>query len=657
MPIQLGGAFIKITADMSGLRRGFVEAERTARRTAGAVGGHFRKLGSVIASVARSVGPLLGIIGGAFLLRALARQVRALKEATLAYQSMTGAIRAVSETQQIAGAQLEFVENTAKALGQDLATLTRGYVQLTAAARGTNIEGSQTRDLFLGIVEAGTALQLSNEQVQGTIFAVQQIISKGQVTAEELRRQLGDRLPGAVQLMASALGVGTAELNRMLEAGELMADDVLPKFAAALRDTYGEGAQRNANLLRGQLNRLSTAVFKLRASLGERVSDAGLSEFIGQLARLMGQGLVEEFFGAIATGVGWMMRVLAEALRFLNAFIDTVESLSDLVFDTDLGRFKGSGKLPADPAKKAASTAGDLDALTDDDLRDVLAKFTRHQFALTRAVAQEEDNRVRLVRLANLERKLSYSESIRDIVALFDDKSMSEAQARELNDMLAGLVKLRDLSDELGEVMEQRAVEEGSFVGQLRAELEDFPSLAALAVSSINSFGDAAAQALMDADNAADIFKDTLRSLIQELAAMAIKMAALKIFGKIVGGPTGGGILNTIAGQLPGFGGQSTPNARGGAVFPRLGHPVGDNEMFLPNTPGTVIPAGAGGVNVVVNDFSGAGVDVQDRGGIGGQRSLEVNVGTQMAKNVRSGGAGAQAMESSFGLTRKARLR
>ena len=100
---------------------------------------------------------------------------------------------------------------------------------------------------------------LSADDTSGTLRALNQIISKGKVQAEELRGQLGDRIPGAFQIMARALKVTTAELDEMLKKGELIADEVLPKFAEEMEKTFGVENTNRIETLTGSTNRLANA--------------------------------------------------------------------------------------------------------------------------------------------------------------------------------------------------------------------------------------------------------------------------------------------------------------------------------------------------------------------------------------------------------------
>jgi len=103
-------------------------------------------------------------------------------------------------------------------------------------------------------------------------------MSKGTIQAEELRGQLGEALPGAFGIMAKAVGVTEQELSKMMKAGELLASEVLPKFAKQLEITYGiENINRIETMTTAQ-NRLSNAWTNFVATIS--ASDGVLTKFL-----------------------------------------------------------------------------------------------------------------------------------------------------------------------------------------------------------------------------------------------------------------------------------------------------------------------------------------------------------------------------------------
>lgn len=156
-----------------------------------------------------------------------------------------------------AAAQLQTVYEQTDRVGLNFVKTAEAAKSFFAAGQGTTLT-TELDDIFKAVTNAGAALQLSTEQVNGTFIALGQMISKGKVQAEELRGQLGERLPGAFQMAAKAMGMTTAELDKFMADGKLTAEDLLPKLAKVLQDVYGKAAEEAANTAQGAINRMST---------------------------------------------------------------------------------------------------------------------------------------------------------------------------------------------------------------------------------------------------------------------------------------------------------------------------------------------------------------------------------------------------------------
>lgn len=189
-----------------------------------------------------------------------------LMEAAVAADRMTNAITAATGSAAQGAAELQFVRAEAQRLGLDLLSASDAYTSLAASAKGTRLEGQATRDIFSAVSEATTTLGLSADETKGALLAIQQMMSKGTVQAEELRGQLGERLPGAFQVAARAMGVSTAELGKMLEGGKVISDEFLPRFATELKNTFGvsEAATHSAQ---AEINRFNTAIFEMKKAI------------------------------------------------------------------------------------------------------------------------------------------------------------------------------------------------------------------------------------------------------------------------------------------------------------------------------------------------------------------------------------------------------
>lgn len=193
---------------------------------------------------------------------------KAVIDAALAQERLNNTLTVAVGSAEAAAQEVKFLREQSEALGLQFATTARQYGKLAAASRGTALEGQATRDIFMGIAKASTVLGLSADEAGGALNAIQQMISKGTVAAEELRGQLGERLPGAFQMAARALGVTTSELDKMLVKGDVVAERLLPALALELEKTFGAQAQTSAQGLQAKINRLDNAFTDLKIAVG-----------------------------------------------------------------------------------------------------------------------------------------------------------------------------------------------------------------------------------------------------------------------------------------------------------------------------------------------------------------------------------------------------
>lgn len=301
-------------------------------QTSGAFASANNNLAGLASSALKTTAGLAGIglsIAGAV------EAVKGISQATIQFQKFNSTLLVGTGSAQGAADALSFVRAESQRLGLDLATAAEQFGKLTAASKGSALEGKATRDIFSSMSEAAAVLGLSADETRGALNAFQQMISKGKVQAEELRGQLGERLPGAFQLAARAMGVTTAELDKLLVAGKVTAEDLLPKLAIELNKTFGAQAEKSAQGLAGQMNRMNTAIFDLKIAIGE----SGLINFLSsgiELATKLANALTSAFGGGqklspIEKQVS-LIQTLEKELESLNN-LTHIPLIGDLLFD------------------------------------------------------------------------------------------------------------------------------------------------------------------------------------------------------------------------------------------------------------------------------------------------------------------------------------
>lgn len=155
---------------------------------------HFRRLSSDVKTFKRQLIGLQTIQGGltdstrnmvrAYAsLFALIEGTQAIKNVGMDFQQMEAGMLVASNNAAEVGKNMEFVSKHAERLGMNLVDSTKAFVRIGAAAKN-KIKKEDLEDLFLGIAEGATVMQLSMDDTTGALRAVQQIIQKGQVYAK-----------------------------------------------------------------------------------------------------------------------------------------------------------------------------------------------------------------------------------------------------------------------------------------------------------------------------------------------------------------------------------------------------------------------------------------------------------------------------------------
>jgi tape measure domain-containing protein len=304
---EMPNAFDNVTGKINRNNRAAVdlnkEIQRLDRVMKGAdksMGIYYRNVGNYASALNGFGGNISSFAAQLFSITAAVGLVTKSLDVSSRFQSLNTAIEALSTTSTDFAQNQAFLQRLAKDYGQDIFVLTNSYKGLLATTQGTNLEGEKTRNIFESVVKASTVLRLSNEQLEGSLLAIQQMMSKGNIQAEELRGQLSERLPVAFRVMARAVGTTTEGLNEMLKNGEVIAEDVLPKFAEELNKMYSDDAVKNATALVNEQNRLNNAWNELMNS--EKVLGffstvyKGLARFVADLNYTIKSGEWGNFF-------------------------------------------------------------------------------------------------------------------------------------------------------------------------------------------------------------------------------------------------------------------------------------------------------------------------------------------------------------------------
>lgn len=212
--------------------------------------------------------------------------VKSIMDATVKLDTLQRSLAALAGSEAGGKSQLTYLRIEADRLGQSFVTIADSYKNLFAAGKGAGWGDKEIQNVFSSVLEAGTVLGSSKQQIGGALLALEQMISKGKVSMEELRRQLGNALPGAMQIAAKAMGVTSEELQEMLKNG-IASEGFVKRFAQTLHEEYGNKVPKAAHTLRAELERLGNAIFFMQTDLLDGDNMQGVADAIREITKII----------------------------------------------------------------------------------------------------------------------------------------------------------------------------------------------------------------------------------------------------------------------------------------------------------------------------------------------------------------------------------
>lgn len=267
----------------------------------------------------------VALTGGAF---AITSFLNRLKEVARETNRARITLKNVSSSLQEFASSERWITDLGNKYGQSINNLEQSFGKFLAASRGAGVEIDTVKNIFQGLTQAVSSFGLSASDANLAFLAVEQMMGKGVVSAEELRRQLGERIPTAMTAMARAVGeqYGTdgsvAALQQKLKAGAINSAEVMEVFVQKLKELSGAP----------DVDNLETSYTRLGNRLREIVVDwdiTGKLKFaVDVISGLL--GLLKDHFlafaGAIA-GAGFGGKITRTFRNITNAKKAQVEAL------------------------------------------------------------------------------------------------------------------------------------------------------------------------------------------------------------------------------------------------------------------------------------------------------------------------------------------
>ena len=308
--------------------------------------GQMRKVNKPVMDMQKSFGGLGRSIAGAFAgIGVAAVAMKSLNDA-MAMQSAQRSIDFASGGVEESAKNMDFLRQTIDKMGLPMKEAMEGFKTLDASIYGTGLSQQFARDMFENTAMATTVLGVSADKTQNAFLAIGQMASKGVVSMEELRGQLGDALPGAAAIAARAMKMDIPDFNKMVESGKLLSTDFLPKFAAELKNTFESKLPSATNSAQANFNRFRNSLLDLSIVFGEKLLPPIVSfmqNYLTPAIEWLGSS-IEKFSNlSVVKSIGEFAN-LSKILNFIKPLMDSLAPVAVGLFNvlgSAFNRFKG----------------------------------------------------------------------------------------------------------------------------------------------------------------------------------------------------------------------------------------------------------------------------------------------------------------------------
>lgn len=423
MARTLDALIVELRADIKGLQAGLRTATGEVQKFSGTAE---RQVGAVSAAIATAQRAFVAF-GGAW---AAFRVGQNVFNAGVQMDALRGKMLAATGSAEASAEAMAYVRRESERLGLRFTSAADSFGSFAASATRAGLTLQQTQEIFTGVSEAAVAMRLSNERVNLVFQALSQIAAKGVVSMEELRQQLGESLPIAMEAAARGMGVTQAELIKMIERGEVASADFLPRFGKAIRENLGDAVTMASRSAQANLNRVTNSVDQLKASVAEGGFMFALSESFKAVNEAVNTPALRAGLTIIGQIIGGIVIFVTQAIAGLAIMIQKLVDLGNRARS-----FLGMVAARSAPGGGAGSAGGSSGFIEDRNMQILNPKGANAEPDSRTFLAEKGKSLGELFELEqgyrnqSLEANSAYYASLGEMRVLDRDGQVSDAQS------------------------------------------------------------------------------------------------------------------------------------------------------------------------------------------------------------------------------------
>lgn len=220
---------------------------------------------------------------------------------------------------------IDYIINRAKTAPFSIETITDGFVKLKTVGLDP-AKGSMD-----ALIDAVANFGGNDELFKRTTIALQQMAGKGVVSMEELRQQLGEAVPTAMQAMASGMGVTLAQLTKTVSKGIVAAKPAIDAMLKMFEMEYGDSAQRMMSTISGMVSYTKTNLMLMAKAFGEAGYNDAIKNALSQFNGLLESGRSSTYAKQFGESMGQLVTSLVDASKWLVDNADKVKVFGEII--------------------------------------------------------------------------------------------------------------------------------------------------------------------------------------------------------------------------------------------------------------------------------------------------------------------------------------
>lgn len=240
---------------------------------------------------------------------------------------MEGMSKETSEAARRAEAlsNVKFVFDMAQTAPFDVKALTDSFVKLKSG--GLDPTDGSMQALVNSVAKFGG----SSEQLHRASIAIQQMSGKGVISMEELRQQLGEAVPNAINMMADGAGMSMSKFAKLVQTGTVEASSSLRNMFTIMEVENKGAAEAMMNTWTGMLSLLKTKFELFKKDAGDagffEEVKKGLQDIIDAFDTMGAKSLAYD----LGQALGQMVVAIRQLVQFFKEYGEAIKTAGELM--------------------------------------------------------------------------------------------------------------------------------------------------------------------------------------------------------------------------------------------------------------------------------------------------------------------------------------